>query len=98
MNANQFENLLGEYEVDKEESLEEEKEIKMSKMMSDTRFMQLNKSNQNAGRPSIGISIDLTRKRDEGSIDLDDSSKDEEKKGEVDEMEQKQLNERHGHF
>jgi hypothetical protein len=98
LNTNQFENLLGEYEIDKEESPEEEKEIKMSKMVSDTRFMQLNKSSKNGGHSSIGISIDLTGKRDASSLDLDDSPKDEEKKGEVDEMEQKKLNERLGHF
>ena len=98
LNTNQFENLLGEYEIDKEESQEEEKEIKMAKMVSDTRFLQLNKSGPNGGRPRIGISFDLTGKQEDESIDLDDSPNDEEKKGEVDEMEQKQLNERPGLF
>jgi len=84
LSTNQIDSLLGDNSLEKDE---EEKEIKMSKAVSDTHFLPRKNTMPSASIDRIGFSIDLTRKDSNMEVESCPSDNKEEKKGEVDEKE-----------
>ena len=98
LTSNNFENILGEYTLPKED--EEQKEIKLAKKICDAKIVEMKDAPANKDTREFDVEIGLTNKQNELSADiLPSNSKDEEikedKKGQIEQEEFKKSREEH---